>query len=140
MDLFNIIRNERLPELHQSRLKQQEEGVAEYLIVFRGNEPIGHVFVFYKEDTLPLLQDLFVKKEERKKGIAKKILDLTGQRIKKKDFTKMAIEAEEDEEWIRNFYENTGFELHSSPHKASWVEKDSGKKISTNLYYLVKVL
>ena len=144
MDLFDIIRDEKLPELHNSRLKQQEEGIAEYLIAFKNNEPVGHVFVLYKYDvpyyTCPVLQDLFVKKEEREKGVSKKILELTGQRIKEKGFLEMSIEVEEGKEWIRSFYLNVGFELHSGPHEASWVEKDSGKRIYTNLYYLIKTL
>lgn len=144
MNSFNIIRDEKLPKLHETRLKMQGEGMAEYYIATINNEPVGHVFVLYKSKnpihTCPLLQDLFVKASERKKGISKKILELTEQNIKKAGHSEIGIEVEENEDWIRHFYESVGFKLDSGPHKNSWTEKDTGGKIISNTYFLKKSL
>jgi GNAT superfamily N-acetyltransferase len=144
MESLHIIRDEKLPKLHETRLKMQDEGLAEYLIAIKNNEPVGHVFVLFKSEnpiwTCPLLQDLFVKATERKQGISKKILELTGQRLREAGYSEMGIEVETDEDWIRRYYESVGFKLDSGPNKTSWTEKDTGKKILSTSYFFKKGL
>lgn len=146
-DLHNldIIRNNKLRELHKSRLKKQAEQKAEYLIAFNGKKPIGHLFVNYKSKrdwhNCPILEDLYVKDEEREKGIGKTIMLLTEGHLKKLGFHKVGIDVETHEVWIRKFYKKLGYKLVSGPHKLIWINKDAKNKRETEIvYHLRKTL
>jgi GNAT superfamily N-acetyltransferase len=141
LDIFEDIREEKLPELHKGRIKNQDEGKAEYLIAFEDDTPVGHVFILLKSDDshheCPNLQDLFVKKSHRKKGIASQIINLAEARVKELDHTKIGIDIEEHETWVKEFYEKLGYTVASGPHKSSFVWKDTGET-KTEKYYCMK--
>jgi len=143
-DLINnldIIRNEKLPKLHRERLNKQLEGKSVYFIAFEDKKPVGHIYVNHQGDyQYPLLEDLFVKKTERKRGIAKEILRQVELYAEKQGYEKLGINSEVGENWVQQFYENIGFAITSGPHTQSWTEKDTGKIIVMNIYHLHKKL
>jgi GNAT superfamily N-acetyltransferase len=141
---FDKIREEKLPKLHSQRLKEQKTGQSEYMIAFEGDKPVGHVYINYKGEepyhTCPILQDLYVKKDVRRHGIAKEILNQISKYIEKKGYLELGMDVNVENEWIKNFYEQVSFLPVDRPHKQSWIEEDSGKKINIVVYHLRKKL
>lgn len=88
-DIDNIfeIRGEKLPKLQQERFAEQKRKESLYLISFLEGKPAGHVYIKFKgseeHHTCPNLQDLYVKKELRGKGVAKQILQKAEDFLKK---------------------------------------------------------
>jgi len=141
---LNIIRKEKLRKLHNSRLKLQKEGKALYLIVYIKNKPVGHVFVHLKGNekyhSCPTLQDLFVKENLRRKKIGARILKKVERKLKSKGHKKVGLDVETKEKWLLFFYEKIGYKIIGKPHKQTWTQKDSGKKMNTVVFHLEKKL
>ena len=143
-DLKNIfeIRGEKLPKLQEERFSKQKKKESLYLISFIGGKPAGYVYIEFKgsekHHTCPNLQDLYVKKALRGKEIAKQILQKTESFLKKLGYLKIGLDVETEEKWIKNFYEKQGFKIKGKPKKISWFEKDLGKEINLDVFYLEK--
>jgi len=139
------IRDKKLHKLHLKRIKTQERKEAEYLIAFYNKKPIGHVFINYKSKRRwhksPIIEDLFIKDEEREKGYAKKIMLYAENLVKEKGFKTIELDVETNEKWIRSFYESLGYKKISGPHKLNYVLEDEGdKEITETVYHLKKSL
>ena len=142
---FEVIRGEQFPKQQKKRIRKQREGAALYLIAFEGKDPVGHVYIPYRDDSpyhysYPVLQDLYVKKEKRRHGIGRKILRQAEARMRKLGYKKIGIGVEVHEYWIRKFYESAGFAVASEPHTESWTEEDTGRTVTIEVYHMRKDL
>ncbi len=138
MQLFQEIRGEKLPKLHMSRIRKQEKDEAEYFLVFQDGKPVGHIFIHYRNKgyPYPLLEDLFVKKESRKQGIAKEILVFAEKCVRRKEFQKVGIDVGIDAGWLRRFYEKMGYSVVGEVHTITPVIE--GRQVSEEVYHLKK--
>jgi len=142
-DIYQI-RKRKLPLLQKARFTEQDKKESLYLIAFQPKKPVGYVYIKLKgserHHTCPNIQDLYVKEELRKKGIAKQILQETEDFLKKLGYSKIGLNVETKEKWIKNFYENQGFKIQGNFKKISWIEKDEKKNITLKVFYLEKKL
>lgn len=140
LPLLDQIREEKLPRLHQDRFDGQEKGVGEYLLAFNNEEPVGHVYIRYKDDydyhNCPILEDLFVKQDKRKLGIGVNIIEEIKEYLRTKGYNEVGLDVETKEDWLKKFYEKCGFRTIGDSHRQSWIEKDTGKKITIDVYHL----
>ncbi len=145
LDYLDEIRGGKLNFLHLKRIKQQEEGSAEYIIAFKDSIPIGHVFINYGGDCewheCPVQEDLYVKESERRKGYAKMILKYVEDKVKKKGHKVIGLDVEIHEHWIKKFYESLSYKKVSGPHKLIYSSGEEGlKNVTEIVYHLRKVL
>ena len=42
---------------------------------------------------------------------------------------------EENEDWLRRFYESVGFKFAGGPYEASWTEKDTKKDFYYSVFF-----
>ena len=96
-----------MPNIHNFRIKQQKEKLAEYLIVFLEDEPVGHIYIPFNVKTYPLIQDLFVKEENRRQGIGKEIINQICKRLCNNGFSEVLIVTRSVLLTLR--YDNSGF-------------------------------
>ncbi|MDD4983855.1 MAG: GNAT family N-acetyltransferase [Candidatus ainarchaeum sp.] len=138
---LDFIRECKLPKLHEKRFIFQDKGKSNYYIFFKDGIPVGHVDVIFKSrikyHKCPVLQDLYVKKSERKKGFGKNILNQVGKKLKPMGYKYMGLDVEKKEPGLRKFYESCGFKVYGEPHRQIWIEKDNNnKKISAIIFHL----
>lgn len=50
----------------------------------------------------------------------------------------MSLDVETKEKGLQIFYAKQGFKQKGGPYKQEWTEKDTGKKIEINVFYLEK--
>lgn len=138
---FDEIRGERLPKLHLKRIQDQEENKAKYIIIFYKKKPVGHIFIRLKKDkkhkTIPIFEDIFVKKEYRGKGIGTKILDYAEKQIKLNGFNECYLDFEVQEKHLKTFYEHRGYKIIGRPIKSNLILEDKGKKVKI-IYFTMK--
>ncbi len=137
---FEDIREEDLHNLHLERISKQKEKKAEYFIVFLRNQPVGHVFINYdnKGYLYTILEDIYVKKQFRKKGIAKKIVFFAERHLKQRGQKEIGLEADIENKWLNKFYEDLGYKRISGPHKNTYILKDKGNKELVEVVYRLK--
>ncbi|MBT4258251.1 GNAT family N-acetyltransferase [archaeon] len=130
LGFLDEIRGEELHKLHLDRFENQKKGFVKYLIVFNGKNPIGHVLItfknFYSWHKFPAIEDLYVKKEERKKKFAKQIMGYAEFLVKTKGHNKICLDVETHEFWIRSFYESLGYEKISGVHDLKYFVERNG--------------
>ena len=142
---FDIIRGEKLHKLHLKRLKEQNKNKAKYLIIFLNKQPVGHIFIRYKEDRvhkiIPIFEDLFVRSNYRGKGIATKILEHAEKLVKSKGFKECYLDFEIQEKHLEEFYEHRGYIIIGEPSHSYLTLKDNGnKKIKITFWTMKKRL
>lgn len=140
--ILNDIRGKELTEFHLEHINNKS---MEYIIAYDGKEPVSHIIIDYKCKNkwvhCPLLNNLEVKSDKRKKGYGRKIIEYAIKRVKDKGYKKASIEVETHEVWIKEFYEKMGFKKVSGPHTINYKIKDMGNKEFTEVvYHLVKNL
>jgi len=145
LENLDVIRDENLRSMHVKRLENQEKGLGEYLIAFSNKKPVAHLYLRYESKRSwinePVLEDLYVKENERKKGYAKELVEYALIRLKENNYKKAGIAVETHEDWIKNFYEKLGFKQKGRPHTTYYTIKEKGNKRFTEIvYYLVKTL
>jgi GNAT superfamily N-acetyltransferase len=136
------IRDADLKELHLERIKNQNKKLVDYIIAFREEDPIGLILITYKNfhawHKYPALEDLYIEKEERKKGFAKQIMIHAQNIIKKKGFKKACLDVETHEKWIRKFYESLGYKKISGVHDLKY--EINGNQVIEKVNYFEKKL
>ena len=139
LKFLDEIREKKLHKLHLERINNKQ---ANYIIAFYKKEPVGHVFIDYKSKykwhKYPAIEDLYVKKEKRKKGIAVEIMNYAEKLIKQKGFKEACLDVETHEHWIRKFYERLGYSKVSGPHNLKY--KSNNKEITEMVFHLKKHL
>jgi len=129
--------------LHLSRLKKQKSEKANYIIAFDNNKPVGHLFIDYKSKYSwhknPVIMDLYVAEDERKKGIATKLMNYAESLIKKRGFDIACLDVEINNLFVKRFYEKMGYKMISGPHNLIYIEHDNNnKKVTEVVVHLVK--
>jgi len=140
--LLDKIRGDKSQKLHESRLNFQNKGEANYYISFENNKPIGHVFVHLsgnsKHHRCPVIQDLQVKKDQRKKGLGLKIILEVEKKLKNLGYKKFGLDVETNEKWLIKFYKKIGFKRIGNIYRDDWKNKETGKIYRSKVYYLEK--
>lgn len=144
INFLNEIRGKESSKLNDDRFIEQDKGKSLYLLAFQEGKPVGHIYVRFsgseKYHNCPILQDLYVSKKFRGRGIGTKIVQDTELYLKNLGYGKISLDVETNEEWVRKFYEKQGFKLKSGPHKIFWTEKDTNEKINMQVFHLEKEL
>ncbi|OGM20728.1 hypothetical protein A2714_03540 [Candidatus Woesebacteria bacterium RIFCSPHIGHO2_01_FULL_38_9] len=98
----------------EERLKRQEDGKAEFLILEDNDEPISYVFLKWDgkktHPEYPDMEDLFTRVEFRGKGYATALIGECEKRAKGKGFKKIGLAANPDKNLnARKLYEKLGY-------------------------------
>jgi GNAT superfamily N-acetyltransferase len=111
-------------------MKRQKAGKAVYFLALLGKEPVGHIFLNYGKDNEwyedVVLEDLYVRQDQRKKGFASEIMEYAERFVSQKGFSEMGLDVETHEHWIKKFYEGIGYVEVSGPHDLVY-EGEKGK-------------
>ncbi|MBU1245864.1 MAG: GNAT family N-acetyltransferase [Nanoarchaeota archaeon] len=142
LKFLNEIREKKLDEIHLGRIKKQNKDQANYIMAFFKKEPVSHVFIDYKSKyswhKFPAIEDLYVKKSKRNKGIAQETMNYAEKQIKQKGFKEACLDVETHEHWIKKFYEKLGYSKVSGPHNLRY--KLGDKEITEIVFHLKKKL
>lgn len=142
-DLLQV-RKEKLRKLHTKRVSLQKQKKGFYLLAFVEKELVGYVYISLtgteKYHSSPVLQDLYVKIDLREQGIGSKIIRAAEEFLMEQGYTKVSLDVETKNKWIKNIYEKLGFKKVSGPHLQRWTEVDSGKEVKVETWYLEKSL
>lgn len=89
----------------------------EYLVAWRGGEPLGHAHVDWAADP-PELQDVWVREDVRRGGIGTALTEAAERRAAERGHRRFALEVSERNALARRLYERLGYERTSdSPRR-----------------------
>ena len=154
LTLLNKHLSVKIPEFHESHLKEQETGKSIWLIAWICKKPVGHIQLRFDGCKVKKVRDnlkncshiesLGVKEEYRRKGIATKLINFTENLSRKKGYKKIGLSVEKDNNFLKNLYERRGYkDWRKGIIIEKWNELDKkGKKklIKEKCNYYVKEL
>jgi len=141
IDSLNIL--QLAPKLHLERLEKQNKNNGYYLLALINKKEIGHLFIDFKSDyswhKYPVIMDLHVREDERRKGFAQKMMEFAESVIKNRGFSKACLDVGIDNFSAKRLYEKLGYKTASGPHNLTWIEKDyNEKKVTEKVIHLCK--
>ena len=101
--------DEYLP-LH--RLREPLDEQATYLIAWEGEEPVGHAHIAWNDTelSLPEIQDVFVRPEHRRRGIATALTRAAEEQARSRQQERITLSVSQDgNEPARHLYERLGY-------------------------------
>ena len=115
------------PELLKVRKRRLEEAVDKIdqsphksiLMAFKDGQPVGYIrfFIYDRKLSQGCLDEFFLKKEARGRGIGKKLLDAATQWMREQNIARMITSVYSWNTPAREFYEQEGFLEYASAYE-----------------------
>jgi GNAT superfamily N-acetyltransferase len=86
----------------------------EYLIAWWEGDAVGHAHADWSKDP-PELQDVWVREDRRRRGIAAALLDAVERRAAARGYTRLALEVSEGNAAAQSLYQQCGFVRSPDP-------------------------
>lgn len=95
LEQLNHLKGRSDTDRYLKRIGKTNEGSADYLVLEENGEILGHVFLKYygtdKDPDYPNVEDLYIRKDQRGKGLGTKLLEECERLSKEKGFNKIGI-------------------------------------------------
>jgi GNAT superfamily N-acetyltransferase len=89
-------------------LQKQMENGSQFVLVYKGDEPVGYAAYLHKGNYIYKLDKIYVLLSQQGKGAGRFILDYVIDEIRKKEATALQLQVHRENK-ARNFYEKMGF-------------------------------
>ncbi len=111
---LTLINDKKTEDVFKQRLKEMEENKVVYLVADERGEVVGHVLLKYYGlphiPEYPVIEDLAVRLDQRKKGIGSALIKKCEELAKEKGFGKIGIQVNPDRNCpVRIVYEKKSF-------------------------------
>lgn len=104
-------------DAEEKLIKRIEEKRDSIIVACIEDIVVGNIFLV--DDFFPFVFHLAVKKEFRKKGIGKKLVEESAKRLKQHGHDEIALLADDENEELKLWYKNQGFTLSKS-YRGIW--------------------
>jgi ribosomal protein S18 acetylase RimI-like enzyme len=94
-------------------LARLEQGDGLYLVAWQGDEPIGHVYLAFADPAE--LQDVAVRKEHRRRGVASTLAEAAGREAAARGVDRLRIVVSIDDKAAQALYRKCGYLETSIP-------------------------
>ena len=95
-------------------LHRLDQDGGEYLVAWEDGVPVGHAHVDWRHDP-PEVQDVYVDKAHRRRGIAAKLSEAAEERVRARGFDRIALDVDVENAPARALYEKLGYRERGTP-------------------------
>ncbi len=108
-DLQSLKQYWKVYEPFLRRYDDMKEGDSLFLIVWKGNIPIGHGRIIWRN--IPVIEDMFIENKYRSKGIGTKLLKRLELYIERKNHNKIRLYVDPKNRKAERLYLRKGYKL-----------------------------
>ena len=123
-DIPVLKKNWKVENPFVKRYESQKKSKSNFFIIWKNKTPIGHGQIIWEK--IPILEDMFVEKKFRSKGIGKVLLKKLESSAKRKGFKKIKLYVGIKNKKAQNFYIKNNYSFTGRTVKK---EKEMEKKL-----------